>query len=77
MSVRYVTYGTLDDMLNDTNRTANFAPNSFGVGRNVVGSGAFFVPDILAVPAPAAVWMFMTALGWLGLFDWRRRRATS
>jgi hypothetical protein len=40
ISADYVTYATLDDMLNDTNRTGVFSPNNFSAGRNVVGSGS-------------------------------------
>lgn len=30
---------------------------------------------VSAVPLPAAVWLFLSALGGLGLFGWRKRRA--
>ncbi len=36
----YVTYATLDDMLNDTNRTGVFTPAGGGAAQNVVGSGS-------------------------------------
>lgn len=45
-SAEFATYPTLPDMLSDTNRTGVFVPNAFGVGRNIVGSGA----SILAAP---------------------------
>ncbi|MPY74455.1 MAG: VPLPA-CTERM sorting domain-containing protein [Alphaproteobacteria bacterium] len=32
-------------------------------------------PEVSAVPLPAAVWLFLSALGGLGLFGWRKRRA--
>jgi hypothetical protein len=37
----YITYATLEDMLNDTNRTGSFVPDTVGnSAANVVGSGA-------------------------------------
>jgi hypothetical protein len=40
LSAAIVTYASLNDMLNDTNRLAVYQPNSFGFGANVVGSGS-------------------------------------
>ena len=40
VSAQYVTYNTLMDMLLDTNRVSNIAPDTFSAGRNVIGSGA-------------------------------------
>ncbi|PTN09419.1 PEP-CTERM sorting domain-containing protein [Nitrosomonas aestuarii] len=40
ISASYVTYGSLNDMLTDTNRLSNSQPNSFGFGSNIVGSGS-------------------------------------
>jgi hypothetical protein len=34
-------------------------------------------PAVSAVPLPAAVWLFLSALGGLGLFGWRKRRTTA
>lgn len=48
LSAQIVTYGTLADMLGDTNRIGIFTPNPQGFGRNIVGSGA----EILAAPPP-------------------------
>ncbi|MCG8491953.1 MAG: hypothetical protein MI743_10090 [Sneathiellales bacterium] len=41
-SAEYITYSSLTDMLNDTNRTGRYSPDSFdrGHGHNVVGSGS-------------------------------------
>ncbi|WP_299076879.1 hypothetical protein [uncultured Paraglaciecola sp.] len=39
-TAQYVTYNTLNDLLNDTNRLNVYDPNSFDVGRNIVGSGS-------------------------------------
>ncbi|OOG22715.1 hypothetical protein B1C78_14385, partial [Thioalkalivibrio denitrificans] len=36
----FVTYATLDDMLNDINRLGVFQPMGGGAGQNVVGSGS-------------------------------------
>ena len=70
----YVTYATLSDMLNGVNSTGVFTPNGQGAAENIVGTGAFFLPDVTPIPLPASVWMFTTALGVLGLFGWRRGR---
>ncbi len=40
VTASYVTYGTRDDMLRDTNRTGIFDPNTGGFGRNVVDGGS-------------------------------------
>jgi hypothetical protein len=34
-------------------------------------------PTVSAVPLPAAVWLFLSALGGLGLFGWRKRRTAA
>ena len=38
VSAQYVTYGSLTDMLADTNRLGVFTPNTSGFGRNIVGT---------------------------------------
>ncbi|MGR9117163.1 MAG: hypothetical protein ACU85E_15495, partial [Gammaproteobacteria bacterium] len=64
----FVTYDTLDDMLNDENRTGNFVPDgSFGgaFGANIVGTGSLFVadgPGPVDVPEPSFSWMVMLAM---------------
>ena len=59
---------------------------TFGTATNVPFTGGVFNPrtwngtinyDVQAVPLPAAVWLFLTALGGLGLFGRRRRRAAA
>jgi hypothetical protein len=51
VSADIVTYATLADMLDDTNRTGVFTPNPFGFGANIVGSGA----EILLTPPPGTI----------------------
>jgi hypothetical protein len=68
-----VTYGTLMDMLLDTNRLGVFQPTAGGAGQNVVGSGA----GVLAsppppVPEPLASVLFTAGL--LGVAVVRRLR---
>lgn len=59
----YVTYATLNDMLNDTNRTGSGVPDGFGAGVNVVGSGAFVIPEPpVSVPEPSVISLIMAAL---------------
>ena len=72
----FATYGTLNDMLNDTNRLASYSPigTDLVASRNVVGTGAFFVPDpVTPVPLPASGMFLLVATagsaGW-----WRRSR---
>ena len=47
---RIVTYNTLNDMLNDENRTAVVAPDGGFVPENVVGAGASILDDELCFP---------------------------
>jgi hypothetical protein len=66
-SAAFVTYATLEDMLNDENRLGVFIPDgSVLAGRNIVGTGAFVVPDLPpppGVPLPASVWLVVAGLG--------------
>jgi hypothetical protein len=62
-SAIYVTYGTLSDMLADTNRLGAFPPGGGGAARNVVGSGAFVVPHLAPVPLPASGALLAGAVG--------------
>ena len=66
----YVTYGALDDMLTDSNRTGSFTPGAGGAAQNVIGSGAFvaFQADI---PEPSA--FALLGCGLAGLLLARRR----
>jgi len=50
------------------------APPEAGLGSLTPGSSQFFIDSFEAtpVPVPAAVWLFGSALGWLG---WMRRRS--
>ncbi len=71
ISSTYVTYATLADMQNDTNRLDSSNPNNTGFGRNVIGSGAF---NVSAVPLPAALPLFGTGLAVMGFVGWCRKR---
>jgi hypothetical protein len=67
ISSAYVTYSNLDDMLNDANRIETFLPDdTFGgsFAANVVGSGAFMVPDPNPnpIPEPSAFALFLSAI---------------
>lgn len=44
-TAQLVTYSTLDDMLNDQNRTGVFTPDGGGASQNIVGGGAFAPTD--------------------------------
>jgi len=75
LAAAYVTYASLLDMLNDTNRTGVYDPVGYSTGRfgrNIVGSGAF---TISTVPLPAALPLFATILSGFGVFLFRRRKA--
>jgi hypothetical protein len=67
----YVTYSSLIDMMNDTNRVSTTSPNSTGFGKNVVGSGAITVS---VVPLPAALPLYGAGLAFMGFIGWRRSR---
>ena len=62
-----VTYGTLTDMLGDTNRLGVFSPNPTGFGRNIVGSGAEILITPLrppgTVPEPGTLLLLVASLG--------------
>ncbi|WP_186301435.1 PEP-CTERM sorting domain-containing protein [Denitromonas halophila] len=66
----YVTYGSLADMLIDSNRTGSFVPNTTGASaRNVVGSGASIFEALPpgSVPEPGSVGLVALALMCLSL----------
>lgn len=65
LNAQYVTYNALEDMLLDTNRMGVFTPNTFGAGRNIVGSSAFILPSA-TVPEPGTLGLLM--MDFLGLF---------
>ncbi len=67
-SAAYVTYTSLGDMLADTNRLGSFVPDTFGFGRNIVGSGSDVVPE------PSTVILAASGLVGLAAFGWRRRK---
>jgi hypothetical protein len=75
----FVTYASLTDMLNDENRTGIFFPDgSVLAGPNIVGTGAFFVPDEPpppVVPLPASAWLMVAGLGALAAAGRRSRAA--
>ena len=51
IGAQYVTYATLDDMLNDENRVGLFSPDGVGAtGRNIVGSGSSVVSCEPVIP---------------------------
>jgi len=74
VSAVIITYGSLNDMLNDTNRLGLYQPNNYGFGANVVGSGSdsFSVisPPPPAVPEPGGIALAGFAL----VLQWARRR---
>jgi hypothetical protein len=77
----FVTYATLADMLNDENRTGLFFPDgSVIAGRNIVGTGAFLVPDgpppPVGVPLPASAWLMLAGLGGLAAAPRRSGRTS-
>ena len=51
-----------------------FIPFVSGVGTAYPGFDAISLADANAVPVPAALPLFVTGLGALGLFGWRRKR---
>jgi len=59
-----VTYGSLTDMLTDTNRASVNTLSGFGA--NIVGSGAFDIDEAVSVPEPASWGALM--LGLFGLW---------
>jgi hypothetical protein len=65
-SAIYVTYGSLSDMLTDSNRTGQFVPDNTGLAAaNVVGSGAFWLPEPSPVPLPATGLLLCAAIALL------------
>lgn len=71
LSAVIVTYATLTDMLNDTNRTGGFNPG--GAANNVVGSGAD-IRGALPIPEPDAASVLAAALAALAAVRPRRTR---
>jgi len=72
-NVRIRSFNSLSDLLvlNQASTTL-LGSNLGGTGISIGGFTA--VPSFVAVPLPATVWIFLTSLGGLGLFDWLRRR---
>ena len=72
-----VTYATLQDMLNDENRTGLYEPDGSGFfGRNIVGGG-FSFDATSSVPEPGMGWLALLALGAMQLTRRRAGPATS
>ena len=70
-SARYVTFDTLEDMLNGTNNTGIFDSSSGGLsGRNIIGSGAEVHSHV--VPEPTS--LVLLGLTISGVLIQRRRR---
>lgn len=53
---------------------ADFKSDSRYYGKN---TAEYLIATVRAVPLPAAAWMFLSALGALGIVGWRRRRAVA
>ncbi|MDF0752725.1 PEP-CTERM sorting domain-containing protein [Marinobacter sp. 71-i] len=71
----YVTYGSLTDMLTDTNRTGSFTPSVTGASAaNVVGSGAF-TAAATQVPEPGTLGLVIVGLLGLGTAGFKRSRS--
>ena len=64
-----VTYDTLTDMLNDTNRTGNSNPGT--AANNVIGSGAD-IRRASPIPEPPGAWLLAAALAAFALLRPRR-----
>ena len=71
----YATYSSFNDMLTGQNNTGLFTPDGQGAGEQVVGSGAFFDPDIPPFPVPEPGTLALFGLGFAGLVRVRRRKA--
>ena len=68
-------YPTCTDLVQVTDSTLFGSAGIYGDD-----AGFFFDPNSgppVVVSLPATVWIFLPALCGLGLFDWRRRRATA
>jgi len=77
LSAGFITYATLIDMLNDTNRVVFAQPNGYAAGQNVVGSGATVMAmtgpgPVTTVPEPEALWLL--GLGLVALSFQARHR---
>jgi len=70
----FITYNTLTDMLNDTNRIGVFTPTgtSPAAAANIVGSGAD-IAQITAVPEPSSLPLLCAGIFGFGLLLWIKR----
>jgi hypothetical protein len=75
-NVRIRSFNSLSDLISLNQASTTLLGSNLG-GTGVSIGGFTAVPAFVAVPLPATVWMFLTSLGGLVLFDWRRRRVTA
>ena len=76
LSAQYVTYASLNDMLDDTNRLGIFTPDHFGAGSNIIGTGSDSFPKLGTVPEPASWAMLTIGFAIVG-GNLRRRKAAA
>ena len=73
ISAEFVTYATLSDMLNDTNRTGEILPSQPLFDANIIGGGADIIRDAVDVPEPGSLALLCMSLLGFGLLRVRSR----